>query len=95
MQINEVLNVGSLGGLTDDNLAVFSYSNAITGTANTASTATLQTGGTVAGGGLDEGAAVPGTLFIDADRLRLRFSAAVGILETKINEIISRGKISC
>ena len=90
-----MLNIGTLNGATDDRLATFAYSNALTDTDGTASTATLQTGGSVAGGGLALGADTPGTIAADVDKLRLRMAAAIGIIETKINEIINKSKLSC
>merc|ERR1712115_653249 len=45
-KVNEVLNVATLGGTTDDSIATFAYTNAITGTsANTKATLVLGSGG--------------------------------------------------
>ena len=96
--MNEVLNVGTLGGTTDDSVATFAYSNAITGTANTAPTLALGSGGSFAStaNGLAAGTAGnPGALIADVDRLRLEMATAVNTLGTKIDEILNKPNISC
>ena len=97
--MNEVLNVGTLGGTTDDSVATFAYSNAITGgTANTAPTLALGSGGSFAttATGLAAGtAASPGALVADVDNLRLAVASAISTLDTKIDEILNKATLSC
>ena len=96
--MNEILNTSTLGGTTDDSLATFTYSNAITGTAGTAPNLALGSGGSFASTatGLANGAAGnPGALIADVDRLRLEMATAVNTLDTKIDEILNKPNISC
>ena len=96
--MNEVLNVGTLGGTTDDSVATFAYINAITGTANTPPTLTLGSGGSFAttATGLAAGtAASPGALVADVDNLRLAVASAISTLDTKIDEILNKATLSC
>ena len=92
------MNVGTLGGTTDDSVATFAYSNAITGTANTAPTLALGSGGSFAttATGLAAGtAASPGALVADVDNLRLAVASAISTLDTKIDEILNKATLSC
>ena len=96
--MNEVLNVGTLGGTTDDSVATFAYSNAITGAAGTAPTLALGSGGSFAttATGLAAGtAASPGALVADVDNLRLAVASAISTLDTKIDEILNKATLSC
>ena len=96
--MNEILNTSTLGGTTDDSLATFAYSNAITGTANSAPTLGLGSGGSFASTatGLAAGTqASPGALIADVDNLRLAMATAVNTLDTKIDEILNKPNISC
>ena len=96
--MNEILNTSTLGGTTDDSLATFAYSNAITGAAGTAPSLALGSGGSFAStaNGLAAGTATsPGALIADVDRLRLAMATAVNTLDTKIDEILNKPNISC
>ena len=90
--------MGTLGGTTDDSVATFAYSNAITGGANTAPTLALGSGGSFAttATGLAAGtAASPGALVADVDRLRVAVATAISNLDTKIDEILDKATLTC
>ena len=83
---------------TDDSLATFAYSSAITddGTAGTASTITLGSGGSIAtNNGPIVSATTPAVLVADVDKLRLAMAAAIGVLDSKIDEILKKSTLSC
>ena len=92
-----MLNVATLGGTTDDAIATFAYTNAITGTSTgTAATLTLGSGGTYTStSGLNAAAATPAALLHDVDNLRLAVAAAILKLDTKINEVLKKVTLTC
>ena len=93
-----MLNVATLGGTTDDSIATFAYTNAITGTsAGTAATLTLGSGGSVptSGSGKANSASTPAALLHDVDNLRLAVAAALLKLDTKIDEILNKAALTC
>ena len=78
--------MATLGGTTDDSIATFAYTNAITGTSTgTATTLTLESRGTYTSKtGLAAAAATPAALLTDVDKLRIAVATAVLKLDTKI-----------
>ena len=92
-----MLNVATLGGTTDDSIATFAYTNAITGTsANTAATLVLGSGGKYTSDtGLAASAATPAALLHDVDNLRLAVAAALLKLDTKIDEVLKKATLTC
>ena len=89
--------MSTLAQKTDDSIATFAYTNAITNTATgTAATLTLGSGGTYTStSGLKASASTPAALLHDVDNLRLAVAAAVLKLDQKIDEILNKGKITC
>ena len=92
-----MLNVATLDGKTDDSVATFAYTNAITGTsAGTAATLVLGSGGKYTSStGLAASAATPAALLHDVDNLRLAVAAALLKLDTKIDEVLKKATLTC
>ena len=92
-----MLNVATLGGTTDDSIATFAYTNAITGTSTgTKPTLTLGSGGTYSStSGFAASATTPAALLKDVDNLRIAVAAAILKLDTKIDEVLNKATLTC
>ena len=92
-----MLNVATLGGTTDDSIATFHYTNAITGTSTgTKATLVLGSGGKYTSDtGVAAAAATPAALLKDVDNLRIAVAAAILKLDTKIDEILNKATLTC
>ena len=92
-----MLNVATLGGTTDDSIATFHYTNAITGTSTgTKATLSLGSGGKYTSNtGLAASAGTPAALLHDVDNLRLAVAAALLKLDTKIDEVLKKATLTC
>ena len=81
-----MLNVATLEGKTDDSIATFAYSGAVTGSTSTSSTLVLLgSGGTYTSKTGANSTTTPAALLHDVDNLRLTVAAALLKLDTKID----------
>ena len=103
--MNEILNVGTLGGTTNSSLATYAYTNVVADNDANAAISTLVwspgPGGSLVPASTDnylkaDGAtATPMALLADVDLLRVAMLNAIQALSTKLDEIVDKATLSC
>ena len=103
--MNEILNVGTLGGTTNSSLATFTYANVVAHATTAAATSTLVwspgPGGSLAVASsanfaiANTATATPMALLADVDLLRVAMLNAIQALSTKLDEIVNKASLSC
>ena len=104
-QVNEILNVATLGGTTNSSLATYAYTNVVADDTAAAAASTLVwspgPGGSLAIAStanflIANGAtATPMALLADVDLLRVAMLNAIQALSTKLDEIVDKATLSC